>query len=147
MAVYKTQELHLILVPERHQLIEQLHRRGRSDKAVKVDVHEGGHDHLAVEPVHEAAVARDGITEVLDLEGSLEAAGEEAAERADRRSEDRQRQGMLLERVHEYGKAEREAVGLQAKDGERLAVLGRDCATVTVVFQRADHRGVAAEKG
>jgi len=52
-----------------------------------------------------------------------------------------------LGRVHEYGKAEREAVGLQAKDGERLAVLGRECAAVAVVLQPADHRAVPAESG
>ena len=33
-----------------------------------------------VEPVHDPPVAGDDVTEVLDLEGALEATGEEAAE-------------------------------------------------------------------
>lgn len=82
------------------------------DEAGDVDVDEGGHEVLAVEPVHDAAVTRDGVGKILkrvkkrggkfpggqagaaarrtgpsgavtfahlDLEGSLEAAGKEAA--------------------------------------------------------------------
>jgi hypothetical protein len=39
--------------------------RSRSDEAVDVDVDEGGHQELAVEPIHDAAVARNDIAEIL----------------------------------------------------------------------------------
>ena len=44
-----------------------------------VDVDEGGHQELAVKPVHDPPVAGNDVPKVLDLEGSLEARGKEAA--------------------------------------------------------------------
>ena len=64
-----------------------------------VDVYEGGHEELAVEPVHDAAVAGDDVAKVLDLEGPLEAGGEEAAEGADHAREDRHEESVDEERV------------------------------------------------
>jgi len=107
-------------------------------------VGEGGHQVLAVESIHDAAVTRDGVGKVLErrdvrvggslhstpphaedilktgglvpyfyFEGSLEAAGEEAAERPDERAEGREEDAVDLERVHLHGL-------LQGTDSSRL---------------------------
>lgn len=47
-------------------------------KGPVVEVRKHGHDHLAVEAVRHAAVARDGVAKVLHFEGALEAARKEA---------------------------------------------------------------------
>ena len=39
--------------------------RGRSDEAVDVDVDEGGHQELAVEPIHDPAVSGNDVAEIL----------------------------------------------------------------------------------
>ena len=46
-------------------LLQDLVGRGRLDERRNVDVDEGGHQKLAVEAVHDAAVTRDQVTEVL----------------------------------------------------------------------------------
>lgn len=50
-------------------LLQQLLRRGGADEAGDVHVDEGGHEELAVEPVHDAAVAGDHVAEVLGKYG------------------------------------------------------------------------------
>jgi len=46
-------------------LLENFLRRRGPDETVDVDVDEGGHEELAVEPVHDATVARNDVTEIL----------------------------------------------------------------------------------
>ena len=58
------------------------------DEALDVDVDEGGHEELTIEPVHDASVTGDDVAEILDLEGPLEAAGKEAAKWSDDRCKD-----------------------------------------------------------
>ena len=50
-----------------HVLHEFLRAR-RPNEAVDVDVDEGRHQELAVEPVHDAAVTRDDVAEILNNE-------------------------------------------------------------------------------
>lgn len=57
------------------------------DEALVVHESEEAHDELAVHTVSHAAVTRNGVAKVLDVEGALEARGEEAAERCNQRSE------------------------------------------------------------
>jgi hypothetical protein len=53
------------------------------DEAVVVHVREETHDELAVHTIGDAAVAGDGVTKVLDLEGALQARGKEATKGGD----------------------------------------------------------------
>ena len=99
MAADQVKKLHLLVRPQREQQIEEVVGRGPAHKAVQVDVHKRGHDQLAVEAVHEAAVAGNGAAEVLEVEGALEAAGEEAAEGRQRRGEQREGERVQLEGV------------------------------------------------
>ena len=69
-----------------------------------VDGDEYAHDDLTVHSVREPAVARDGVPEVLDVEGPLEAGREEAAEGRDERREERNRHGVQLRRRHLRGR-------------------------------------------
>ena len=48
-------------------------------------------------PVHDAPVSRDDVPEILDLEGSLEAAREEATERSDDGGEEGHPEGVEVE--------------------------------------------------
>ena len=47
-------------------MLQYFLRGGCSDEAVDVDVDEGGHEELAVEPVHDATVAGNDVTEILE---------------------------------------------------------------------------------
>lgn len=62
-------------------------------------MNERGHQVLAIEAVHDAPVPRDGVGEILYFEGPFEAAGEEAAERADQGAEGGEGDAVDLERV------------------------------------------------
>ena len=65
-------------------------------------MNKSGHEELAVEAVHDPSVAGDGVSEVLDLEGALEAAGEEATEGSDDGGEERHGDRVQHERVHAH---------------------------------------------
>ena len=65
-------------------------------------MNKSGHEELAVEAVHDPPVAGDGVSEVLDLKGALEAAGEEATEGSDDRGEERHGDRVQHERVHAH---------------------------------------------
>ena len=64
------------------------------DKAVDVDVDKGGHEELTVESVHDASMARDDVTKVLDLERSLKSGCKETAERPDDGGEERHEEAV-----------------------------------------------------
>lgn len=61
-------------------------------------VHEGkeAHDELAVHSIRDATVTGDRFAKVLDLEGSFQAGGEEAAKRGDERGESGEEEDMEL---------------------------------------------------
>lgn len=72
---------------------------GQIDETGNVNVDKSGDQKLAIEPVHDAAMSRDHGAEVFDFEGSLEATGEEAAERSNNRTKERKRKRMQNERI------------------------------------------------
>ena len=47
-------------------MLHQFLRARRPDEAVDVDVDEGGHEELAVEPVHDATVPRNYVPKILN---------------------------------------------------------------------------------
>ena len=49
-------------------LLNKLLRRGLSDEAADVHIDKGGHEELAVEPVHDPTVPRDDVSEILERE-------------------------------------------------------------------------------
>ena len=55
----------------------------RGDEGVVVNVRKEPHDELAVHPVGDAAMAGDGVAEILDAKGALQAGCEEAAKGSD----------------------------------------------------------------
>lgn len=70
------------------------------DEAVVVHVGEETHDELTVHAISDTAMARDRIAEVLDLECSLEAGSEEAAEWCNERGESREDENVHLHWSH-----------------------------------------------
>ena len=81
-------ELLLVRQPRNRRLDHPAHGRVvRGDETAVVEKRNTAHDELAVEAIRRAPVARDGVAKVLDLEGALEAGGEEAAEGRDERGE------------------------------------------------------------
>ena len=73
------------------------------DKGAVVDTGESGHAELAVETVHSAAVPRNEVVKVFDLESALEAAGEEAAKGCNQRGKDGHENGVHGQRVDGEG--------------------------------------------
>lgn len=107
-------------------------------------VHEGkaAHDELTVHAIGHAAVSGDGVTEVLDLEGALQARGEEAAEGRDQRGEGGQGHGVELHRLRgeaevaqgqEAAAAQREGVRVRLEDRVRVALEPREDVGAEVV--------------
>ena len=78
--------------------LKQLARRRLvyCDEALVVHESEEAHDELAIHAVGHAAVTRDRVAKVLDVEGALEPRGEEAAERRNQRSEGRHDEDVEL---------------------------------------------------
>mmetsp|Transcript_9529 Transcript_9529/g.24172 ORF Transcript_9529/g.24172 Transcript_9529/m.24172 type:complete len:234 (+) Transcript_9529:620-1321(+) len=100
-------QLHHVRPVHGGRLVDQIRHRGlrRPDDVVVPQVRKHRHQHLAVAPVRHAAVAGDAVAKVLDLEGALEAAGKEAAERPDQRRKHSQRARMQLDGLR--GEADR----------------------------------------
>ena len=90
------------------------------DEALIIHEGEEAHDELAVHAVGDAAVAGDAVAKVLDLEGSLEAGGEEAAEGGDERGEGGEDHDVEL-----HGR-DPEGVGDVGPSGEVIGVGGED---------------------
>lgn len=84
-----------------------------SNEAVEVHEREKAHDELAVHTVSDATVARNGLAEVLDLEGPLEARRKESTERSNQRSESGESQDVELNWLHPESL-------VQAKEVERV---------------------------
>lgn len=68
------------------------------DERVVVDVGKESHDELAVHAIGDAAVARNRVAKVLDLESALETGCEEAAKGGNERRKSGKNQGVELDR-------------------------------------------------
>ena len=64
-----------------------------------VDVDKGGHEELTVESVHDASMARDDVTKVLNLKRSFKSGCKETAERSDDGGEERHEEAVDEEGV------------------------------------------------
>ena len=110
-------ELLLVRQPRNRRLDHPAHGRVvRGDETAVVEKRNTAHDELAVEAIRGAPVAGDGVAKVLDLEGALEAGGEEAAEGRDERGERREDDhvelhGEDVDGVREDGEVGGEALG------------------------------------
>ena len=58
-----------------------LSRSGNIDEAVDVNIHEGRHQELTVEPVHYSSVSGDDVSKIFDLKSSFESRSKESAKR------------------------------------------------------------------
>jgi hypothetical protein len=108
-----------------------------SDEALVVHESEEAHDELTVHAVSHAAVTRDRVTEVLDVESALEARCEEATERRDERCESRHDKNVELHRRDTDGSRK---VGPVRRD-ERQLVNVWDEDRVGVTFQASEDVG------
>ena len=102
-----------------------------------VQVREEAHNELAVHAVRDATVARNGVAEILDLEGALEARCEEAAKGRDERGERGEVEGV---EVHgRDGDAEVGADGEEGHVGKRVFPGDED--GVEVAFEAGEEVG------
>lgn len=79
--------LQLCLGLHQVDLLQYLLLIGSPDKTMVVHIHEGRHQDLAVKTIHDASMARNDVSEVLDLECPFEATGEESPKGSDKRAE------------------------------------------------------------
>ena len=108
-----------------------------SDEALVVHESEEAHDELTIHAVSHAAVTRDRVTEVLDVESALEARCEEASERCNQRSEGRHDKDVELHRRDADGGWQ---VGPVRRD-ERQLVVVRDEDRVRVALEAGEDVG------
>lgn len=93
----------------------------RRDETLIVHKRKRPHDKLAVHPIRDAAVARDRVAKVLDLERALDAAGEEAAKGRDQRGKRAEDENVQLHRLDVDCAGQVRPVGRD--EGERVCVL------------------------
>ena len=68
-----------------------------------VNIDKCGHQELAVKPVHDATMARDHVTKILDLECTLETGGKESSKRSNDRSKERHEEAVDEEGIEGEG--------------------------------------------
>lgn len=106
------------------------------NEGVVVHVGEESHDELAVHTVGHASMSGNGVTEILDLEASLESRGEETTEGGDEGGERCEDEGVQLHRSkgqrdggilwqeeelrQDVGLGEEDGVGIAFKTGENV---------------------------
>ena len=73
------------------------------DKAVDVDVHEGRHQELTVESVHNSSVSGDDVSKIFYFKSSLESRRKESSKWADDGGKERHKEAMYEERVEGDG--------------------------------------------
>lgn len=119
--------------------LKQIARRClvHSDEALVIHEREEAHDELAIHAISHAAVARNGVAKVLDVEGALEARGEEAAERRNQGSEGCHDKDVELHRRDADGGRQ---VGPVRRD-ERQLVGVRDENRVRIAFEASEDVG------
>ena len=76
-----------------------LSRSGNIDEAVDVNIHEGRHQELTVEPVHESSMSGDDVSKIFYLKSSLESRSKESAKWTDDGGKDRHKEAMYEEGV------------------------------------------------
>lgn len=96
------EDVELLIDTEGEELLDHLAGVGAPDEASDVDIDECGHEVLAVESVHNATMTRDSVGKILDLEGSLEAAGKEATERSHDGGKGGESNAVDLERIETH---------------------------------------------
>jgi hypothetical protein len=125
------------------------------DEGVVVDMREEAHDELAIHAVRHAAVTRDGLAKVLDLEGALEPRGEEATKRSDEGGKRREDERVELHRreaqrdvgVLREEEELREAVGLGDKDRIRYTLEAGEDVGAEVLGEEAHCQLASCGKG
>ena len=150
MIVNQPQELILLLLLERQQLIEQLNRRRRPNKAENINIHKRSHDHLAVKPIHEPTMARNRVAKIFNLKRSLETTRKKSSKRPDRRRKQRQSQRVYLKRVQIHLREnKRENLGqivrLKLENARRLTIVRVYAFARVVVLERAHEILVLAQ--
>ena len=73
------------------------------DEAVDVNVHEGRHQELTVEPVHYSSMSGDDVSEIFYLKSSLESRSKESAKWPDDGGKERHEEAMYEEWVEGDG--------------------------------------------
>lgn len=96
------EDVELLIDTEGQELLDHLAGVGAPDEASNVDINKCGHEVLAVKSVHNATMTRDSVGKILDLEGSLEAAGKEATERSHNGGKGGESNAMYLERIETH---------------------------------------------
>lgn len=96
------EDVELLINTEGQELLDHLAGVGAPDEASNVYINESGHEVLAVKSVHNATVTWDGVGKILDLEGSLEAAGKEATKGSHNGGERGQSDAVDLEWVETH---------------------------------------------
>ena len=66
---------------------------------MNVNVHEGRHQELTVEPVHYSSMSGDDVSKIFYLKSSLESRSKESAKWTDDGGKDRHKEAMYEERV------------------------------------------------
>lgn len=107
------------------------------DESVIVHVGEEAHDELTVHAVRHATVPGNGVAEVLDLEGALEARSKEAAEWGDERSKRREHERVDLH----GGKGEGKAGGGRQEEELRQLVRAREENGIRLALQASKDIG------
>merc|ERR1711909_22209 len=77
-----------------------LSRSGYVDEAVDVDIDKGGHEELAVKPVHDTPMSRYQVTKILDLECPLESRSKETTKRTNDGCKEGHEEAMNEERIN-----------------------------------------------
>lgn len=118
---------------------EDRSRRRLVDGDEALVVHEGkeAHDELAIHAVSHAAVARDRITKVLDVEGALETRCEEATEGSDERCKGGHHKDVELHRRDADGG--RQVGPVRRDEGQLVSV--RDEDRIRVAFKTSEDVG------
>ena len=146
MILDQSEKLHLILVSEGQQLIEQLIGRRRPNETMNVNIHKRGHYDLTVKSIHEAAMSGNSIAKVFYLKRALKSAGKEASEGPNRRRKYRQGQRMLLERMQVDLEVGQHIIGGHLEHAQRLTILSSHALTRVVILERTHKLLVIAEQ-
>ena len=129
-----------------------LSRSGNIDEAVDVNIHEGRHQELTVEPVHDPSVSGNNVAEIFYLKSPFESRSKESTKRSDDRSKERHEEAVYEERVEGEGllhaedpapgcESLRERVLLRSEHGARLAA-HRHPLQLSAVLDRTDEVGI-----
>jgi len=97
------EQLQLLLRSQHEDLLQQLARCWDVDKAVDVNVNEGRHQELTVEPVHYSSMSGDDVSKIFYLKSSFESRSKESAKWTNDGGKERHEEAMYEERVEGDG--------------------------------------------